>query len=66
MIIVKKELIEKLVVDETMDLLMNDVLLEQLADKFISLQSQENTRMPLQKKSLVIQSAGIENRLNAI
>ncbi len=37
MIIVKKELIEKLVVDETMELLMNDVLFEQLTDKFISL-----------------------------
>ena len=47
---VKKEWIEDLVIDETMKLLMNDALLEQLADKLIALQSQENTQLPLLKK----------------
>ena len=63
---VKKEWIEDLVIDETRKLLMNDALLEQLADRLVSIQSQENVHLPLLKKRLADTKRGIENVLNAI
>lgn len=63
---VKKQWIEDLVVQETMNLLMDDALLDQITDKLIALQSEENTRLPLLKKQQKDVERGIDNLLNAI
>ena len=63
---VRKQWIENLVVEETIKLVMNDALLEKLADKLIELQSQENTQLPLLRKQLADTERGIANMINAI
>ena len=63
---VKKKWIENFVINKTMEFLMNDELLEQLADKLLKLQSQENTQLPLLRKQLKEVERGINNLINAI
>ena len=63
---VRKQWIENLVIEETIRIIMNDALLEKLADKLIELQSQENTQLPLLRKQLSDTKRGIGNIVNAI
>lgn len=63
---VKKDWIESLVIKDIMSVLMNDSLMEQLADKLLELQSKENTHLPLLQKQLVETQRAIDNMLNAI
>jgi site-specific DNA recombinase len=63
---VKKGWIEDLVVNETMRLIMDDAMLENLADALIEILSRESIQLPLLKKQLADTERGIENLLNAI
>ncbi len=63
---VKKDLIEDLVMKHTMKMLFHDALMEEIADKIMEFQRQENTSLPMLKKQLAETNRGIENILNAI
>ena len=63
---VKKEWIENLVVEQTMALVMNEVLMEQITDRLMELQGQESFDLQLLKKQLKEAEKGVENMLNAI
>jgi DNA invertase Pin-like site-specific DNA recombinase len=62
----KKNWIEDLVVNETMQMIMNDAVLNDLADKVVDILSRENIQLPLLKKQLADTDRGIDNLLNAI
>lgn len=63
---VKKEWIETLVVEQTMALVMNGPLMEQITDRLLAMQGQESFDLRLLKKQLKEAEKGIENMLNAI
>ena len=63
---VKKEWIENLVVEQTMALVMNEALMEQITDRLMELQGQESFDLQLLKKQLKEAEKGVENMLNAI
>ncbi len=63
---VKKEWIENLVVEQTMALVMNKPLMEQITDRLLAMQGQESFDLRLLKKQLKEAEKGIENMLNAI
>ena len=63
---VRKDEIEKLVLDATMRLVFDDEAMELLADKLVAFQQQEDTHLPLLKRQLEDTSKGIDNLLNAI
>lgn len=63
---VKKQWIEDYVVNETMDMLRDDKLLHELADRLVAYQSQESALLPILQKQLVETERGIQNILNAI
>lgn len=63
---VKKEWIEDLVVNYTMKVVMNDKLIETIADRILALLSQENTKIPQLQAKLKEIDGFIENLLNAI
>lgn len=63
---VKKEWIEDLVVKYTMKVVMDDELIETIADSILYLLSQENTKIPQLQSKLKEIDGYIENLLNAI
>ena len=63
---VKKEWIENFVVEQTMALVMNKPLMEQITDRLLAMQGQESFDLRLLKKQLKEAEKGIENMLNAI
>ena len=63
---VRKEWIENLVVNQTMALVMNKPLMEQITDRLLALQGQESFDLRLLQKQLKEAEKGIENMLNAI
>ncbi len=63
---VPKDWIEDLVVYHTMQMLMDDALMENLIDYIFGLQQQESTQLPLLKKQLADAEKKIKNILNAI
>lgn len=63
---IKKEWIENLVVEQTMALVMNKPLMEQITDRLLAMQGQESFDLRLLKKQLKEAEKGIENMLNAI
>lgn len=63
---VKKQWIEDYVVNETMEMLRDDKLLHELADRLVAYQSQECTLLPILQKQLAETERGIQNMLNAI
>ena len=63
---VKKEWIENLVVEQTMALVMNGPLMEQITDRLLAMQGQESFDLRLLQKQLAEAEKGIENMLNAI
>ena len=63
---IKKEWIENLVIQKLKELILDDELLEKLADTVMELQGKENTVLPLLKKQYAETQKGIDNLLNAM
>ena len=63
---VKKDWIEDLVVNYTMNIVMDDELIETIADRIIYLLSQENTKIPQLQAKLKEVDGYINNMLDAI
>ena len=63
---VRKQWLEDLVVNQTMQLIRDDAAMESIIAKVMELQNKENTNIPLYKKQLRDAESGIQNMLNAI
>ena len=63
---VRKQWLEDLVVNQTMQLVKDDAAMESIIAKVMELQNKENTNIPLYEKQLRDAESGIRNMLNAI
>ena len=63
---VRKQWLEDLVVNQTMQLVRDDAAMESIIAKVMELQNKENTNIPLYEKQLRDAESGIQNMLNAI
>ena len=63
---VRKEWIEDLVINSTMQMVMDDAAIEAIVSMMMDLQNRENTNLPLCERQLQEVNAGIQNVLNAI
>lgn len=63
---VKKDWIENLVVDRTMQMIFDDSTLAAITDMVLDVQTKESTTLPLLKEQLAQAEQGIQNMLNAI
>ena len=63
---VRKQWLEDLVVNQTMQLVKDDAAMESIIVKVMELQNKENTNIPLYEKQLRDAESGIQNMLNAI
>ena len=63
---VRKQWLEDLVVNQTMQLVKDDAAIESIIAKVMELQNKENTNIPLYEKQLRDAESGIQNMLNAI
>ena len=63
---VKKDWIENIVVNQTMELVMNGPLMERITDRLLVMQGEESFDLRLLQKQLTEAEKGIENMLNAI
>lgn len=63
---VKKKWIEDIVVQQTMLMVMDDVLMKRLTDRLLELQGEDNYDLKLLQKQLNETEKGIENIVNAI
>ena len=63
---VRKQWLEDLVVNQTMQLVRDDAAMESIIAKVMELQDRENTNLPLYEKQLRDAESGIQNMLNAI
>ena len=63
---VKKDWIECIAVQYTIQRVFQDELIAQIADKLVELQNTEDNTLPLLRKQLADTNRGIENMLNAI
>ncbi len=63
---VRKQWLEDLVVNQTMQLVQDDAAMESIIAKVMELQNKENTNIPLYEKQLRDAESGIQNMLNAI
>ena len=63
---VRKQWLEDLVVNQTMQLVKDDAAMESIIAKVMELQNKENTNIPLYEKQLQDAESGIQNMLNAI
>ena len=63
---VRKQWLEDLVVNQTMQLVKDDTAMESIIAKVMELQNKENTNIPLYVKQLRDAESGIQNMLNAI
>ena len=63
---VRKQWLEDLVVNRTMQLVKDDAAMESIIAKVMELQDRENTNLPLYEKQLRDAESGIQNMLNAI
>ncbi len=63
---VRKQWLEDLVVNQTMQLVKDDAAMESIIAKVMELQNRENTNIPLYEKQLRDAKSGIQNMLNAI
>lgn len=64
--IVRKQWLEDLVVNQTMQLVRDDAAMESIIAKVMDLQDLENPPLPLYEKQLRDAESGIQNMLNAI
>ena len=63
---VKKDWIEDLVVSETMNMIMDESMVQYIADLVMEIQAKENTDLPRLREQLAETEKAIENMLNAI
>ena len=63
---VRKQWLEDLVVNQTMQLVKDDAAMESIIAKVMELQNKKNTNIPLYEKQLRDVESGIQNMLNAI
>ena len=63
---VRKQWLEDLVVNQTMQLVRDDAAMESIIAKVMELQDREYTNLPLYEKQLRDAESGIQNMLNAI
>ena len=63
---VRKTWIEDIVIHQALRVLMDNGLLERIADMVLELQARENTQLPQLRKQLAETETSIENMLNAI
>ena len=63
---VRKQWLEDLVVNQTMQLVRDDAAMESIIAKVMELQDRENSNLPLYEKQLRDAESGIQNMLNAI
>ena len=63
---VKKDWIETPIIQQTMRVVMDDVVINKIADTVFALQGKESDTIPMLKKQLSETHKGIENMLNAI
>ena len=63
---VRKQWLEDLVVNQTMQLVRDDAAMESIIAKVMELQDRENINLPLYEKQLRDAESGIQNMLNAI
>ena len=63
---VRKQWLEDLVVNQTMQLVKDDAAMESIIAKVMELQNQESTDLPINEKQLKETEVGITNMLNAI
>ena len=63
---VRKEWIEDLVINSTMQMVMDDAAIEAIVSMMMDMQNRENTNLPLYERQLQEVNAGIQNLLNAI
>ena len=63
---VKKDWIENLVVERTMQMILDDTTLNAIASMVLDVQALENTSLPVLKAQLAQTEQGIQNMLNAI
>ena len=63
---VRKQWLEDLVVNQTMQLVRDDAAMESIIAKVMELQNKESTNIPLYEKQLRDAESGIQNMLNAI
>ena len=63
---VRKQWLEDLVVNQTMQLVKDDAAMESIIAKVMELQNKENTNIPFYEKQLRDAESGIQNMLNAI
>ena len=63
---VRKEWIEDLVVNATMEMLMNDDAIEAIVSVLMRMQDEENTDLPMYEKQLRETETAIDNAVNAI
>ena len=63
---VRKQWLEDLAVNQTMQLVKDDSAMESIIAKVMELQNKENTNIPLYEKQLRDAESGIQNMLNAI
>ena len=63
---IRKQWLEDLVVNQTMQLVRDDAAMESIIAKVMELQDRENTNLPLYEKQLRDAESGIQNMLNAI
>jgi len=63
---VRKNWIEDIVIHQALRVLMDNGLLERVADMVLELQARENTQLPQLRKQLAETETSIENMLNAI
>ena len=63
---VRKQWLEDLVVNQTMQLVKDDAAMESIIAKVMELQNKENTNIPLYEKQLRDAESGIQNMLNAV
>ena len=62
----KKDWIENLIVERTMQMIFDDMALEAIAGMVLDVQARENTSLPVLKEQLAQTEHGIQNMLNAI
>ena len=61
----KKDWIENLIVERTMQMIFDDMALEAIAGMVLDVQARENTSLPVLKEQLAQTEHGIQNMLNA-
>jgi len=63
---IRKQYIEDIVIHQTMQMLQNEFLIDQIVDTIFEIQAQKTTMLPIHEKQLAITQKAIDNMLHAI